>query len=92
MRAGLSGENLLISVHRTGRRRDVNVLLHSLAEYFLSKRDRENAITLWQEVISDDVFAPLAPVEIAAARASQARNTINDGMSHISTLPKAAPD
>jgi hypothetical protein len=71
---------------------EVKVLLHSLADYFASKRGWEDAILLWQEVISDDVLGPQAFVEIAAARAEQARQTINQGLSHIASLRNAAPD
>jgi hypothetical protein len=68
---------------------EFNVLLHSLADYFAFKRDWENAIMLWEHLISDDVLGPQAFIEIAVARAMQARHAANDGLCHIKHLRKS---
>jgi len=79
-------------LHRMGRCNEISLLLHSLADYFASQRNWEGAIALWEELISDDVLGPQAFVEIAAARAAQARHTVKEGLNHINLLRKAAKD
>jgi tetratricopeptide (TPR) repeat protein len=71
---------------------ELRVLIHSLGDYFASKRDWESAVILWQEVISDDLLGPQAYVEIAIARAAQARQAVNEGLSRIKSLRNAPDD
>lgn len=77
---------------RMGPCGEANVLVHSLASYFASKQDWENAILLWQQVIADDLLGPQAFLEIAVARAGQARQAAHDGLGHIKILREAPDD